>query len=194
MSVVCVIRGSRWLLAGSRHARFVMKRSCCVVIAWLLLAAALLFLLWKKPLKSPVAGASVPSRGSSATERVSIPEAKIPSSNRSREGSSRSGERRDEVLQEIQSAVITYAPEGVKPIAAHLLDSDPEIRESARQGLVQLGEAGAIPLLREAARQLDETEAKACLEAASFLELPSWSLTEEARAVSAELSTPTPDP
>ncbi|OYV07111.1 MAG: hypothetical protein CFE26_02755 [Verrucomicrobiales bacterium VVV1] len=164
------------------------------MIALLLLAAALLLLLWKKPVAAPVSTVSVDSLVSPRKERVSIPEAKVPSSDRSREVSSRSGERRDDVLQEIQSAVITYAPEGVKPISDHLLDSDPEIREAARQGLVQLGEAGAIPILREAARQLDETEAKACLEAASFLELPSWSLTEEARAISTELSKPTPDP
>ena len=164
-----------------------MKRSSLIVIArLLLLVVAAVLLFWKKP----AAAAAVPARGSSAAERVFIPEAKCLSPARGRELASQSGE----VLQEIQTAVITYAPEGVKPIAAHLTDSDPEIRETARQGLVQLGEAGAIPMLREAARQLDETEAKACLEAVAFLQLPSWSETDDARAISAELSKPGSDP
>lgn len=192
--VVCVIRGSRWLLSGSRIPRTVMKRSKCVVIAWLLLAAAIYFVLWKRsqPVRDPVSAVS--TQASSSLARVSKQESAVPSSSRARQHDDQSGERREVVFQEIQSAVITYSPEGVKPIAQHLTDSDPEIREAARQGLVQLGEADAIPVLRHAARQLDEVEAKACQEAAAFLELPSWSLTEEARAVSAELSKPTPDP
>lgn len=172
-----------------------MKRSWSTVIAWLLLAAALLFLLWRKPLdpSSPVSSVPVPGV-SDRLVRAPVQEVKLTAPDRSRGQSVPATERREQVLQEIQSAVITYAPEGVKPIAGHLLDSDPEIRDAARQGLVQLGESTAIPVLREAARQLDESEAKSCLEAAAFLELPSWSDTDEARALSAELSKPTPDP
>lgn len=192
--VVCVIRGSRWLLPGSRILRLFMKRSKCVVIAWLLLAAALFFVLWKKPQPVPDPASAVPVQTSSTHARVPKQEANLPTLPRSRDHSEQSGEHREVVFQEIQSAVITYSPEAVKPIALHLTDSDPEIREAARQGLVQLGESAAIPFLRHAARQLDEIESKACQEAASFLELPSWSLTEEARAISAELSKPTPDP
>ncbi len=192
--VVCVIRGSPGLLPGSRILRISMKRSKCVVIAWLLLAAALFFVLWKKPQPVRDPASAVSEQTSSSLARVSKQEAKLPASDRSRDHSDQSGGHRDVVFQEIQSAVITYSPEGVKPIARHLTDSDPEIREAARQGLVQLGEADAIPVLRHAASQLDEIEAKACQEAASLLELPSWSLTEEARALSSELSQPTPDP
>lgn len=192
---MCVIRGSRWLLSGNRSFRIVMKRSSCVVVAWLLLAAALWLLIWKRQ-ESWHHGSAETS-----TDPVRPPELKVsirhgpPPVEPGRVARAQdSADRRDGVMREIQSAVTSYSAEGVRPIAEHLLDPDPELRESARQGLIQLGEPSAIPLLRDAARRLDGAEAAACTEAAAFLELPSWSETEEARAVSAELSKPSPSP
>lgn len=173
-----------------------MKRPCPIIGACLLIAIALVILSRKCPHDGPAAA------GPSVRIRSQANEAGRPSEpatrrlvDRTQEAVGKPEERRDLVFEKIQTAVITYAPEGVQPIAAHLLDSDPEIRESARQGLVQLGEADAIPLLRDAARRLtDGSESLACEEAAAFLELPSWSQTEEAKAFSAELAHPTSDP
>lgn len=168
-----------------------MKRRWSIVFAWLLLAAVVLALLWRKPAPAVEQGTAAPEPKSQTAAKRS-PAAVLAEPGRTRGPEVISETRRDAVSDEIQNAVITYAPEGVKPIADHLLDSDPEIREAARQGLVQLGEATAIPLLRAAGRRLgDESEAAACEESAAKLELPSWSETEEARALSAELAHPT---
>jgi hypothetical protein len=97
-------------------------------------------------------------------------------------------ERREDAQTIIDAAVVTYSPEGVKAIRPYLLDSDPEIRAAARDGMVQLGEADAIPLLRDAASKLKETAEIASLqEAADLLALPAWSDTPEAAAVVADI-------
>ena len=55
-----------------------------------------------------------------------------------------------------------------------LLHPDPEVRESARNGMIVLGDAQAGPLLREASRHVtDPREAAVLLEAADYVELPS---------------------
>ena len=97
-------------------------------------------------------------------------------------------QRRDEVRLEIDAAVVTYSPEGVKAIRPYLLDADPEVRGMARDAMVQLGEQDAIPLLREAALHLkDQPEIDSLREAADLLALPAWSSSEEAATVIAEI-------
>lgn len=99
-----------------------------------------------------------------------------------------SAERREEVRQAIDEAVMTYSPEGVKAIRPYLDDADPEIRGMARDGMVQLGEQDAIPLLREAAlHRKDQSEIASLHEAADLLALPAWSSSEEAATVIAEI-------
>lgn len=191
-----MIRGSR-SLPGSRLNPWCMKRFPLVVLAWLLMATALFFVVSRKRAETkPHDGGRTPS--SDQHSQVRHPEGGSTGKPKSATGAGKpegsSLPRNEMVLQEIESAVITYSPEGLGPIAAHLLDSDPVLRDSARRGLVQLGEPGAAPLLRKAAAQLDESEAKACLDAAAFLELPSWSVTDEARAISEELSKPSNQP
>ena len=96
---------------------------------------------------------------------------------------------RDEAQAVIDAAVVTYAPEGVKMIRPWLLDADPQVRMAARDGMVQLGEPDAIPLLRDAAGKLKEhSEIAAFHEAADLLALPAWSETTEARDAIAEIT------
>lgn len=88
----------------------------------------------------------------------------------------------------IGEAAITYSPAGVKAIRPFLQDPDPAIRRAARDGLVQLGEADAVPFLREAALQAGDPEEIASLrEAADLLSLPAWSDSAEARDAVAEI-------
>lgn len=95
---------------------------------------------------------------------------------------------RDEAQAAIDAAVVTYSPDGVKSIRAWLLDADPKVRMAARDGMVQLGEPDAIPLLRDAAGRLkDQSEIAAFHEAADLLALPAWSETTEAQAAIAEI-------
>ena len=95
---------------------------------------------------------------------------------------------RDEALEAIGTAAASYVPDGVKAIRPWLLDADPEIRMAARDGMVQLGEADAIPWLRDAAGKLrDPAEIAAFHEAADLLALPPWSETAEARSAVAEI-------
>jgi hypothetical protein len=97
-------------------------------------------------------------------------------------------ERSEEVRALIDAAVVGYSPEGVKSIRPYLLDADPEIRGMARDGMVQLGEGDAIPLLRDAAAKLaDPAEIASLHEAADLLALPAWSSSEEAATVIAEI-------
>ena len=181
-----------------------MKRQQMIVIGWLALGCGLGFLVWKKnSAANPVASENASARSISDVESKPGPRAAASKAaangsviiDHTREPVISSETRRESSAQTIQTAIVTYAPEGVNPIAAFLLDSDPEIRESAREGLKQLGEAAAIPLLRIAAQQLSNMdEAKACEEAAAFLELPSWSQSEDARAVAEEIAHPAPAP
>jgi hypothetical protein len=88
----------------------------------------------------------------------------------------------------IQQAVLTYSPDGVKAIRPFLQDPDPAIRRAARDGLVQLGEADAVPYLREAALRVEDQEEIVSLrEAADLLALPAWSDSAEAREAVAEI-------
>jgi HEAT repeat protein len=181
-----------------------MKRQQMIVIGWLTLGCGLGFFVWKKnSIEEPAAAAITTARPishveSNAGSRAAASKAAANAGviiDHTREPVISSETRRESSAETIQTAIVTYAPEGVNPIAAFLLDSDPEIRESAREGLKQLGEAAAIPLLRSAAQQLTNMdEAKACEEAAAFLELPSWSLSEDARAVAEENAHPAPAP
>lgn len=96
---------------------------------------------------------------------------------------------RDEAQAVIDAAVVTYSPEGVKMIRPWLLDADPEVRMAARDGMVQLGEPDAVPLLRDAAGKLKEhSEIAAFHEAADLLALPAWSETTEAQDAIAEIT------
>lgn len=89
--------------------------------------------------------------------------------------------RLEEAAAAIHDAVLTYDSAGVAVIRPFLLDPDPAVRREARDGMVQLGEADAVPWLRDAASKLeDPAEIAALREAADLLALPAWSDSEEA--------------
>jgi hypothetical protein len=135
-----------------------------------------------KPNHAPAAPANLKSR---------VRPAASDSSANSAEGSktrSTDPQRREDARTTIDAAVVTYSPEGVKAIRPYLLDPDPEVRAAARDGMVQLGEGDAVPLLRDAASKLDDPQEIASLqEAADLLALPAWSDSEEAAAVIADI-------
>jgi len=102
--------------------------------------------------------------------------------------SSATAAHREEAQAVIDAAAVTYSPEGVQAIRPFLLDSDPEVRMAARDGMVQLGEVDAVPLLRAAAGKLkDQLEIASFHEAADLLALPPWSETTEAQDTIAEI-------
>ena len=137
-----------------------------------------------KPMAPPISPAESKAsarepRGSKTAAASPAPEGKVRATDT---------QRRDEARTLIDAAVVTYSPEAVKSIRPYLLDADPEIRGLARDGMVQLGEADAVPLLRDAALHLkDQSEIASLHEAADLLALPAWSNSEEAATVIAEI-------
>jgi hypothetical protein len=84
--------------------------------------------------------------------------------------------KRSQINDTINEAVVTYSAEGIKVIRPYLTDSDPEIRESALNGMIQLGVPEAAKALREVSKQssLKAKERLKLLEAADFIDLPSY--------------------
>jgi hypothetical protein len=81
---------------------------------------------------------------------------------------------RESILAEIEEASVTYDAAALPRIERFLLHPDPEVRESARNGMIVLGDPAAGPLLRAASRHTaDSREAAALIEAADYVELPS---------------------
>ena len=139
------------------------------------------------PPKSGPEATAAPEPAKSSARRPSATPVERPGSARPQQAMA-DDERREEVRQAIEAAVMTYSPEGVKAIRPYLDDADPEIRGMARDGMVQLGEQDAIPLLREAAlHRKDQSEIASLREAADLLALPAWSSSEEAATVIAEI-------
>lgn len=82
-------------------------------------------------------------------------------------------EAQEPFFEAIMEASATYSPEGLEVLEPLLGHPDPEIRESAIEGIVQLGEPEGIAVLRRAAESTTFPENRgALLEAAEFLELP----------------------
>lgn len=78
---------------------------------------------------------------------------------------------RDAIFDIVASDTKTKIP----AIAAYFSHRDATVREAARQGLVQLGDEKAIPVLKEAAAKAPtEEERNSLLESAEFLSLPNF--------------------
>lgn len=76
-------------------------------------------------------------------------------------------------VEELDDLAMTDNPESLKKILTALTNSDPDIREAAREAAVQFGDVSAAPKLRAAADATkDVDEKKELLDAADFLELP----------------------
>jgi hypothetical protein len=82
-------------------------------------------------------------------------------------------------LQTMEEASVSYDPAQLPVIRPYLVHPDPEIRQSAVNAMVVLGDAAASPMLREAAKLAPSAkEAVAMEEAADYLELPPANLSE----------------
>ena len=80
---------------------------------------------------------------------------------------------REEVMEKLQDAAVTYDPAQLLVIRPYLMDSDPTIRAAAVNAMVVLGDASAAPMLRDAAKRLaSPDEAKTYESKAAYLELP----------------------
>jgi HEAT repeats len=83
-------------------------------------------------------------------------------------------QKREVALEAMHAAVVTYDPNSLPLISPYLNDEDEAVRAEALNGMLQMGEAAAAPLLRAAAdKARNPREALAMLDAADFLELPS---------------------
>jgi hypothetical protein len=78
-------------------------------------------------------------------------------------------EERDRLL----GLASTYDVKNIPLIAPSLKHADSTVRDAARQALIQMGDAAAIPFLENAARSTrDATEAEALRQVIEFLSLP----------------------
>jgi hypothetical protein len=156
------------------------------LVAWV----ALIVLVPPKPFTSETGAkpgqtpAANPASAASNLKSHTRPVAPAQAEANSIQSKSADPQYRDDAQTTIDAAVVTYSPAGVKAIRPYLLDADPEVRAAARDGLVQLGESDAVPLLRDAASKLqDPQEITSFREAADLLALPAWSDSEEAATV-----------
>lgn len=84
------------------------------------------------------------------------------------------------ILSEIHEASIQYEPSQIPVIIPYLAHKEKEVRLAAVDGLIVLGERAAADHLREASKRLeDPREAVIFLDAADFLELPSYRFKRE---------------
>jgi hypothetical protein len=78
------------------------------------------------------------------------------------------------ILEKIHDASVAYAPSSIPLIEPYLLHDDPAVRKAAIDGMIVLGERGAVPIMRAAAtRAPTPQDTMALLKAAEYIELPS---------------------
>jgi hypothetical protein len=81
--------------------------------------------------------------------------------------------KQDEALTFLHETSITYDPAELPKIQSYLLSPDPEVQKAAIDAMLVLGDAAAAPMLRDASRQISDTDAIVeMLKAADYLELP----------------------
>ncbi len=80
---------------------------------------------------------------------------------------------RQEIIQQLQGAAVTYDPAQLTVIQPYLVDADPTLRSAAVNAMMVMGETSAAPMLRNAAKLLASSdEAKMYERKAAYLELP----------------------
>ena len=85
--------------------------------------------------------------------------------------------KQEEALAFLHDASVTYDPAELPKIQPYLLSSDAEVQKAAIDAMIVLGDAGASPMLREASRQVMDTDVvMEMLKAADYLELPPMDL------------------
>ncbi|MDB6078778.1 MAG: hypothetical protein JWO82_2525 [Akkermansiaceae bacterium] len=173
-----------------------MKRPALIALCVLaVISAGWLMQRGKTGAASPVpqeqASAAVTAQSSARLNERRAAEAQVTPGSLPSPAPASSPEEKEQRFDAINAAATTYAPEGIRDIKPYLLDPDAEIRLAAKDGLIVLGEAGGASALRAAAKQLkDPREAAVFLEAADYLELPSWSETEEAQVLAGKIPAP----
>lgn len=86
---------------------------------------------------------------------------------------------REAAIEKMNEASTSYDAAELPIIRPYLESSDPELREAAIDAMINLGDASAGPMLREAAQKLDsDIEAKKMMDAADYVELPSANFKE----------------
>ena len=143
--------------------------------ACVLLAAGVLYLRGQRG-EAPPASSQAAAPAKAETKRDLLPSGATPPQSpvsRTPEAEKLSDEQRKVILAKIEEASVTYDPKGLPLLEPYLLHPDPEVRSAALNGIIVLGEPGAAPVLREAARKAaTPKEAAALTEAADYLELP----------------------
>jgi HEAT repeat protein len=151
------------------------------VIFILLLALAILVLVflasgWFRAEKTPAPSVQKTEAASvSSSEKPVVAaianSAILPSTNIQSVG--KQTEIHPQTVEELQALAMRDDADSLKSILAALTNSDPQIREAARDAAVQFGDRTAAPALRAAADQVEDLKEKIALrEAADFLELP----------------------
>jgi hypothetical protein len=133
----------------------------------------------------PATGSDLPSQ-SAAPARANLPAAPAPATTLDTTAPL-TASLREQVLDAIQSAATTYDTAALPHIQPYLVNTDPEVRSAALNGVIVLGESAGAALLRAAASQLkDPREAVAYLDAAEYLELPSGTLIQPGSSFAAD--------
>lgn len=102
------------------------------------------------------------------------PPSEIPDGRNNKQREAASPIDKEEILNQIHDASVTYDPSQLPKLAEFLHHADEQIRQAAIDGMIVLGDAAAAPILREAARTASTAkEAVALEEAAAYMELPS---------------------
>jgi hypothetical protein len=118
------------------------------------------------PASAPVYGDSLASTSDFAANNTT-PQA--PSASAAAEGLT----PKEQTIETINDAMLTYSAEGVPVLAPLLANPDEEIRAEAIEAMKQLGVPEAAGALRYAASRTSDPEEKATLlEAAEFVETP----------------------
>jgi hypothetical protein len=167
------------------------KPNTPIVFGVILLVAAGLFGLYaltrsEKGDSPPISG-TAPTRSGTTSTKSSLRDPAVGSTRDSNPaqgipqplatGGAGTEQLREEILEEINDAAVTYDPADLPRIEPYLLHPDKETRQAAMNGMVTLGDASAGALLRNAAsRAPTPQEAVRLLEAADYVELPSATL------------------
>ncbi len=86
---------------------------------------------------------------------------------------------REAAMERLHNAATTYDAAQLVVIEPYLVDSDPELRAAAIDSMIILGDAAAVPMLRQAAKQVQApAEVLALEKAADYLELPPVDVTQ----------------
>ncbi|MEO6183803.1 MAG: HEAT repeat domain-containing protein [Verrucomicrobiota bacterium] len=101
----------------------------------------------------------------------------------------------EERMAELEGLGTRNGPESFQRIVAALSDSNPEIRQAAREAILQFGNRDAIPILKDLASKTEDAREKvALLDTVEFLSLPSLSEVRQQQRTNSRSSAVTNSP